>query len=175
MPSKPDPPNTKPTTDDHDSPWKHALELYFPQALALLTPNVHKAIDWAIPAEFLDKEPQAIAIPSKKGRRLVDKLAQVRLRDGTDAWLLIHVEVERRLDGQQALKTFAWRLYEYRFRIQSRIMQQRQLTLPPKIYSLGILLESKGLGCEAFHVDEYQGQGVRFRFPVVELECRSTA
>ncbi|WP_322995545.1 DUF4351 domain-containing protein [Castellaniella sp.] len=170
MPSKPDPPDRKPTTDDHDSPWKHALELYFPQALALLTPNLYKAIDWAIPAEFLDKELQAIAIPSKKGRRLVDKLAQVRLRDGTDAWLLIHVEVERRLDGKQALKTFAWRLYEYRFRIQSRIMQQRQLSLPPKIYSLGILLESKGLGHDIFHTDEYQGQGVRFRFPVVELE-----
>ncbi|MFT0532974.1 hypothetical protein ACMHYJ_09100, partial [Castellaniella hirudinis] len=99
MPKRP-PPST---ADDHDSPWKLALELYFSQALALLTPALYQAIDWAIPPEFLDKELQAIVLPGKKGRRLVDKLAQVHLRDGTRAWLLIHVEVEHRLDGPQAL------------------------------------------------------------------------
>ncbi|MFT0534026.1 hypothetical protein ACMHYJ_14530 [Castellaniella hirudinis] len=99
MPKRP-PPHSS-TADDHDSPWKLALELYFPQALALLAPALHQAIDWTVPPEFLDKELQAIAWPGKKGRRLVDKLAQVRLRDGTRAWLLIHVEVEHRLDGPQ--------------------------------------------------------------------------
>ncbi|WP_323030363.1 hypothetical protein [Castellaniella sp.] len=29
-------------------------------------------------------------MPGKKGRRFVDKLVQVRLRAGTEAWLLIH-------------------------------------------------------------------------------------
>lgn len=47
--------------DDHDSPWKEALELYFPQALALLASDLHAAIDWAVPIMFLDKELQASA------------------------------------------------------------------------------------------------------------------
>lgn len=80
------------------------------------------------------------------------------------------MEVERRLDGKKALKAFTWRMYDYRFRIQTRLMQQHRLDFPPRIYSLGILLESHGVGTEVWYIDEYQGQGVRFRFPVVELE-----
>ena len=70
------------------------------------------------------KELQAIAFPGKKGRRFVDKLVQVRLRTGTDAWLLIHIEIEGRLRGRKALRIFAWRMIEYRHRIQGRIMAQ---------------------------------------------------
>ncbi len=159
------------SNDDHDSPWKDALDLYFPQALALLVPALHTEIDWTIVPDFLDKELQAIAPPGKQGRRFVDKLARVRLRDGADAWLLIHVEVERRLRGRQALRLFAWRMHEYRYRIQARIMRQRGLVLPPPVYSLGILLDSSNVGDHLVHTDEHRGQGVRFTFPVVELEA----
>ncbi|WP_322995275.1 DUF4351 domain-containing protein [Castellaniella sp.] len=146
------------------------MELYFAQAVELLASDLYGIIDWQVPVVFLDKELQAIDIPGKKHRRIVDNLAQVRLCDGSDAWLLIHVEIERHLKGVQAVKIFSWRMYEYRFRIQSRIMIQRQLDQLPQIYSLGVLLESQGTGKELIHTDEYLGQGVRFRFPVVELE-----
>lgn len=33
---------------DHDSPWKDALEGWFPEFLALLFPGVHAGIDWMI-------------------------------------------------------------------------------------------------------------------------------
>ncbi len=161
---------TAPLQDDHDSPWKEALEIFFPQALELLAPNLHAELDRTAAPVFLDKELQAIALPGKKGRRFVDKLAQVRLRGGVEAWLLIHVEVERRLRDRQALRLFAWRMHEYRYRIQARIMRQRGLALPPPVYSLGILLDNPGVGDHLVHTDEHHGQGVRFTFPVVELE-----
>ncbi|MFC4298630.1 DUF4351 domain-containing protein [Castellaniella hirudinis] len=157
-------------SDDHDSPWKNGLEWFFPQAIAFLAPRLHAKIDWSEPAQFLDKELQAIVFPSKKGRRFVDKLVQVRLRSGADAWLLIHVEVEGRLSGRKALRRFAWRMYEYRHRTQARIMQQRSLDLPPPVYSLGVLLENRGVGDHLVYTDEHLGQGIRFTFPVVELE-----
>jgi len=156
--------------DDHDSPWKEALELYFSEALALLAPALHAEIDPASPPGFLDKELQTIALPGKKGRRFVDKLVQVRLSSGTEAWLLIHIEVERRLHGPKALSLFAWRMYEYRHRIQIRLMRQRGQVLPPQVYSLGILLNTPGVGDQLVYTDEHHGQGVRFTFPVVELE-----
>ncbi|WP_322995283.1 DUF4351 domain-containing protein [Castellaniella sp.] len=168
--SAPPPKQDGSASDDFDSPWKQGLELYFAQAVELLAPSLYRIIDWQVPVVFLDKELQAIDIPGKKHRRIVDKLAQVRLRDGSDAWLLVHVEIERHLKGAQAIKAFAWRMYEYRFRIQSRIMVQRQQDQLPRIYSLGVLLESQGVGKELIHTDEYLGQGVQFRFPVVELE-----
>jgi len=158
-------------SDDCDSPWKEGLEWFFPQAIALLAPRLYAKIDWSVPIQFLDKELQAIAFPSKKGRRYVDKLVQVRLRAGADAWLLIHIEVEGRLPGRKALRIFAWRMYEYRHRIQTRAMQQQDLELPPPIYSLGVLLENQGVGDHLVYSDEHLGQGVRFTFPVVELEA----
>lgn len=157
-------------SDDHDSPWKNGLEWFFPQAIAFLAPRLHAKIDWSESAQFLDKELQAIAFPSKKGRRFVDKLVQVRLRSGADALLLVHVEVEGRLPGRKALRRFAWRMYEYRHRIQARIMQQRDRNLPPTIYSLGVLLENRGVGDRLTYTEEHLGQGVTFTFPVVELE-----
>ena len=156
--------------DDYDSPWKNGLEWFFPQAIALLAPRLHAKIDWSVPVQFLDKELQAITVAGKKGRRFVDKLVQVRLRSGIDAWLLIHIEVESRLPGRKAIRRFSWRMYEYRYRIQANIMQQRDLDLPPPIYSLGILLENRGVGDQLIYTDEHLDQGVRFTFPVVELE-----
>jgi hypothetical protein len=32
---------------DHDSPWKEALERFFPEFLALLFPAIHAEIDWS--------------------------------------------------------------------------------------------------------------------------------
>ncbi len=162
------------TQDDHDSPWKDALEIFFPQAIELLAPGLHAELDPAVAPDFLDKELQAIALPGKKGRRFVDKLAQVRLRGGTAAWLLIHVEVERRLRGPKALSLFVWRMYDYRHRIQIRLMRQRGQALPPQVYSLGILLNNPGAGDHLVYTDEHLGQGVRFTFPVVELESWRT-
>jgi hypothetical protein len=42
--------------------------------------------------------------------------------------------------------------------------------LPPAVYSLGILLDNRGVDGHLTHTDEHRGQGVRFTFPVVELE-----
>jgi hypothetical protein len=48
------------TYTDYDSPWKEALELYFPEFLALCFPEAHSEIDWARGYEFLDKELQQV-------------------------------------------------------------------------------------------------------------------
>ncbi|GAA0504247.1 DUF4351 domain-containing protein [Pigmentiphaga daeguensis] len=156
--------------DDHDSPWKEALDLYLLPALALLAPDLHARIDGTVPAQFLDKELQALVPQGKRGRRFVDKLARLRLSSGADAWLLIHVEVERRAPGVKARRVFAWRMAEYRHRIQVSEMRRHGAELPPPLYSLGMLLEGRGVGDRLVHTDEYLGQGVHFTFPVVELE-----
>jgi hypothetical protein len=39
---------------DHDSPWKGALEGYFPEFLALLFPRIYAGIDWSRGHRFLD-------------------------------------------------------------------------------------------------------------------------
>ena len=66
-----------PEPSDYDSPWKEALERYFPQFLAFLFPQIHAEIDWGRGWEFLDKELQQVVRDAELGRRLVDKLVKV--------------------------------------------------------------------------------------------------
>jgi hypothetical protein len=63
--------------DDYDSPWKEALDGYFPEFLALLFPVIHAEIDWSRGFEFLDKELQQVVRDAELGRRYADKLVKV--------------------------------------------------------------------------------------------------
>lgn len=164
-------------TDDHDSPWKEALDLYFRPAVELLAPDLYRLIAWSVPPQFLDKELQSIEQTAKKGRRFVDKLVGVRLLSGVEALLLVHIEVQGRLRGPKARQTFAPRMYQYRHAIQLRSMRISGDQEPSPIYSLGILTSGR-IGAstdqagqsQLTYTDEFLGHGVHFTFPVVELD-----
>src|SRR4051794_31813854 len=90
---------SKASGTDYDSPWKEALDRYFEACLALFFPHAHADLDWARGSEMLDKELQPIVRQAKHGRRYVDKLVKVWLKDGREKWLLIHVEVQGSKEG----------------------------------------------------------------------------
>ncbi|MBY0527836.1 MAG: hypothetical protein K2R98_30850 [Gemmataceae bacterium] len=100
---------------DFDSPWKDALERYFPAFLAFFYPDIHAAIDWSRGHETLDKELQQVVREAELGRRHVDKLVKVWRRDGQEAWVLIHVEVQSQVD-----ENFEQRMYVYNYRLYDR-------------------------------------------------------
>ena len=76
----------------YDELWKNIIEKLFPHFLAYFMPELYADVDLAQGYEFLDKELQKIKLKGKKGKKLTDKLVKVRLKDGTEEWLLIHVE-----------------------------------------------------------------------------------
>jgi hypothetical protein len=97
---------------DYDSPWKEALDRYFEPFLAFFFPQVHADINWTRGYEMLDKELQQVIREAEVGRRYVDKLVKVWLKNGTQKWLLIHVEVQTwRETG------FPRRMYVYNYRL----------------------------------------------------------
>ncbi len=75
-------------------------------------PNIHKDIDFSKGYEFLEKELQKIIKTSKTGRRYADKLVKVFLKNGSERWLLIHIEIQ----GYKE-KKFPERMYTYNYRI----------------------------------------------------------
>src|SRR5438105_9624168 len=83
-----------PATDEYDSPWKEALQAYLPFFLTFFFADIHADIDWSRGYQSLDKEFQKIARRAKVGKRIADKLFKVWLKDGSEHWLLIHVEVQ---------------------------------------------------------------------------------
>jgi hypothetical protein len=100
---------------DLDSPWKEALEHFLAPFLAFCFPDIHVAIDWRRGHESLDKELQQIIRDARVGRRLADKLFKVWRKDGREAWLLIHIEVQGRRE-----RAFAERMFVYSYRIYDR-------------------------------------------------------
>jgi hypothetical protein len=100
---------------DSDSPWKEALDRYFEQCMAFFFPDIHADIDWTRGYEMLDKELQPIVRRAKHGRRYVDKLVKVWLKDGEEKWLLIHIEVQGWREAE-----FPERMYVYHHRIFDR-------------------------------------------------------
>ena len=102
----------EPLMADYDSPWKEALDLFFEAFLQLFFPQTHADIDWGRPCESLDKELQQIAPEAVIGRRYVDKLVKVWLKNGEEQWVLIHVDVQMADEAD-----FPRRMYVYNCRI----------------------------------------------------------
>ncbi|MBF0096950.1 MAG: DUF4160 domain-containing protein [Magnetococcales bacterium] len=69
------------------------LKGYFKDFLAFFLPQAHAEIDWSRPAEFLDQEFSRLMPSSENKDRRVDLLVKVWLLDGSERWVLIHVEV----------------------------------------------------------------------------------
>ncbi|MCE9662550.1 DUF4351 domain-containing protein [Halomonas sp. M5N1S17] len=141
---------------DHDSPWKEALEWRFPEFMALLFPGIYPEIDWSKGHSFLDKELQQITADADNGRRYADKLAKVYTYDGLETWVLIHVEVQGEPEAD-----FAARMYTYHYRLLDRYGVD--------VVSLAVLADaSPGFRPQRFQRGRW-GCEVDFRFPVAKL------
>ena len=144
------------TTEDHDSPWKEALECFFQPFLQLLFPDLHQAIDWTRPVTFLNTELQKLTPASQTGKRHADKLVQVWFRDQCQRWLLIHVEVQGHQDAR-----FPERMFVYYLRIRDHHNKQ--------VVSLAVLTDTAP-NYRPEHFEEHvAGSGVYFRFRTVKL------
>ena len=98
----------------YDELWKNIIEKLFPHFLAFFMPELSADVDLSKGYEFLDKELQKIKLKGKKGKKFTDKLVKVHLKDGTEKWLLIHIEVqgEHEADFGQRMFKYFYRLYD---------------------------------------------------------------
>ncbi|MCD6009915.1 hypothetical protein [Halomonas sp. IOP_31] len=141
---------------DHDSPWKDALEHYFQEFLDLLFPVIHQQVDWSKGYSFLDKELQQITADANSGRRYADKLIKVYAHDGSETWVLIHVEVQGEPED-----AFAERMYTYQYRLRDRYGVD--------VVSLAVLADtSPSFRPVAYHYARW-GCELTFTFPSAKL------
>jgi hypothetical protein len=141
---------------DYDSPWKEALELYFPAFLALFFRRIHADIDWSRRYVFLDKELQALMPKGESGRLYVDKLVKVWRKDGREAWVLIHVEVQTTREA-----VFPARMYRYNARIADHYNRN--------VVSLAVLADAAADWRPDRYEAEVWGWSVRMTWPAVKL------
>ncbi|MGH7451529.1 MAG: cytosolic protein [bacterium] len=141
---------------EQDSPWKDVVEDLFEAFLFFFFPDIHKDIDFAKGHQFLDKELQKIIKSSKTGKRYADKLVKVYLLDGSEKWLLIHIEIQ----GYEE-KEFPERMFIYYYRIFDKFRRT--------VISLAVLTDDN----PKFRPNEYCraicGCEVIFRYPLVKI------
>jgi hypothetical protein len=141
---------------DFDGPWKEVLDVYLPDVLAFFFPDAHREIAWEQGYETLETELQQVAPTGETGLQAVDKLVQVALRDGTDAWVLIHLEVQSQTDT-----IFAERMFRFHARLFDHHRRQ--------IVSFAILGDDRPHWRPAGFGYERWGCALNLTFPVVKL------
>jgi hypothetical protein len=140
-----------------DSSWRKVLDKLLPEFLAFFFRKIYQAIDFKKGFEFLDKELQKI-LPQEDdtGKRIVDKLVKVFMLDGSEKWLLIHIEIQGYREHD-----FPARVYHCNYRIHDRFKE--------KVISVALLTDDD----PAFRENVYQisqwGFELYFKFPLVKL------
>lgn len=124
--------------------------------LAFFFPEAHTAIAWERGYEFLDKELQKVVRDAKLGKRLVDKLVRVNTRDGAEAWVLVHIEVQGQADAE-----FPRRMYVYNYRLFDRYDR--------RVASMAVLTDNQPQWRPSAFGYELWGCRVGLEFPVVKL------
>ena len=107
--------NMETFNDNYDSPWKEAVEHYFPEFMTFYFPEAYAQIDWSKEPIFLDQELRAVVQDAELGKRFVDKLVRVTLLNGDEKWIYIHIEVQGTRQAE-----FAKRMFVYNYRIYDR-------------------------------------------------------
>ena len=143
-------------SDSYDTPWKDILNAYFQEFMEFFFPEIAKDIDWSKGYESLDTELRKLAKDAQIGHRIADNLMKVWKKNGEEAWVLIHVEVQA-----QEEKGFGERVYVYHYRIYDLHK------LP--VASLAVLADDN----PNWFVDGYDqdlwGCRTTFRFPAVKI------
>ena len=140
-----------------DSSWRKILDKLLPDFLAFYFREIHQAIDFDKGFEFLDKELQKI-LPQldDTDKRVVDKLVKVFLRDGSEKWLLIHIEIQGYREAD-----FSKRVFHCYYRIFDRFGEE--------LISVALLTDDNPEFRENLYAITRWGFRLHFEFPVVKL------
>jgi hypothetical protein len=121
---------TKKMTPTPDELWKKIIEDLFEDFMAFFMPELYRDIDFTKGYNFLDKELTTLFPDAEETKRFPDMLVKVFLKNGSEQWILIHIEVQGYDD-----ECFSERMFIYFYRIFDLYRK--------KITALAIFIDSK--------------------------------
>lgn len=151
----------------NDILWKGMIEEVFDDLLRFVFPEAESIFDLDQGFEHLDKELTMVnpAPESKADTRIVDKLIKVFLKNGSEEWVLCHIEVQAAND-----KEFAKRMYRYHARIYDRYEQQ--------LTAIAIFSGKDGNKLPKKYYREFQGTEITYKYNtlcLLDLDDRELA
>lgn len=101
-------------TVDQDGLWKKVIGDLFEDFLLFFDPELHAHIDFTKSPDFLQQELFQLVNDKKKGRGVADQIVKVQLKEGTEQWILIHVEVQgtNHADFSAPMFQYFYRIYD---------------------------------------------------------------
>ncbi|HEY4064135.1 MAG TPA: hypothetical protein VGM30_19650 [Puia sp.] len=140
----------------YDMLWKSMIEEIMADLLLFVDPDIGKELNLERGFEYLDKE-LADIFPDPKASNLkaVDKLVKVFLCDGTERWVLLHVEVQRNKG-----KGFPARMFEYFMRLRRR---------GDPVAAIAILTGEEGKNGSGVYEDRCLWTFVRYEYKALRL------
>lgn len=131
---------------------KGALEDFFPYFLRIIFPDADDIFDFEKELTFLDQELSEITQgPDIKHPKVIDKLARVYLKTGSQVCVRVHVEVERK-----AKRGFARRMFRY----YSRLFDKSEIPVIP----VAVFLEKRSRNNFPVFSYSFHGTSIDFRF-----------
>lgn len=139
-----------------DKLWKAILEDFFPESIKFFLLSLYQKIDWSKGYKVLDKELAQLFPESQTEHRRVDFLAEVTLLDGTEQWILIHIEIQgyREVD-------FPKRFFSYHYRLMDRFDKP--------IASLALLTDPHPNWKPSRYEFSFFGTNLLFEYPIFKL------
>src|ERR1700761_3568275 len=151
----------------NDILWKGMLEEVFDDLLRFIFPKADQIFNMKRGFEFLEKElGEMYPEPEKKSdTKFVDKLVKVYQKNGSEEWVLCHIEVQGSNDKQ-----FAKRMFKYYARIFDRF--DRPLT------AIAIFTGKDGKKQPGIYIRKYEGAELTYKYNtlcILDYEDRSLA
>jgi hypothetical protein len=141
--------------------------------VAFTLPELHAAIDWAREPVFLEQELRPVLRQAAVGRRVVDLIVQVWLQSGETTWLLVHVEVQGRVETDFAERMFTYAaLLHLRFRAKGARRSRRQaIAGPPPVglVGLAILTDANATWRPGDYRWGWETYGIAYRYRALKL------
>ncbi|MFN8576025.1 MAG: Rpn family recombination-promoting nuclease/putative transposase [Candidatus Sericytochromatia bacterium] len=136
---------------EKDHIWKRIIGKFFNKFTEFFLPDLHKDIDFTHKPKFLDNQLLKIVQKSGGKDRESDKLVEVKLKDGSNRFILIHVEVQ---DSRKP--DFNFRMYQYQYRIFDKFNK--------KVVALAIYTDSNSKFKPNEYSDEFYGTEINYKF-----------
>lgn len=95
---------------EYDKTWKEVVTHLINPFVEFFLPDLYQEIDWSFEPQFLEKElqnPKNITKP----KRIADKLVKVKLKNGEEKWIYIHIEFQT--DGSIEIGVRMFDYYQY--------------------------------------------------------------
>ena len=147
---------------DYDGFWKDLIERFFGPFLSRALPELHADADLSQDPRFLDKEfrdlLQTSDLELHRSPRFADYLLDVPLKNGGDAWVLLHIEVQGSGGGD-----LPFRMAHYRSMIFDHYLREP--------VALALLTGSRPQGEARVYESSLYGTSIRYCYNCLDISA----